>query len=135
MKRGREYHGCGEEYNMEKRERGSKIICPIILRLLGRISSEEEGKKLKIKKRGWGRISSCRELYTPLYLTLVDLLIYLLYTNQFSFLIGRIIDLDEKDHNYKVHFYDFLSAILSSAVYTNWRGFRAVQALKMGRGG
>ena len=40
-KRGREYHGCGEEYNVEKRERGSNIIFPIILRLLERISSGE----------------------------------------------------------------------------------------------
>jgi len=30
MKRGRIYHGCGEEYNVEKRERGSNIIFPII---------------------------------------------------------------------------------------------------------
>ena len=44
MKRGREYHGCGEEYNVEKRKIGSNIIYPIIIRLLGRISSEEEGK-------------------------------------------------------------------------------------------
>ena len=37
--RGREYHGGGEEYNVEKSERGNNIIFPIILRLLGRISS------------------------------------------------------------------------------------------------
>ena len=50
----------GEEYNMHKRERGSNIICPIILRLLGRISSggkgkgtEILGKKIQIKKK-WG---------------------------------------------------------------------------------
>ena len=41
VKRGREYQGCGEEYNVEIRI--SKIIFPIILRLLGRISSGEEG--------------------------------------------------------------------------------------------
>ena len=58
----------------KKRERGSNIIFPIILRLLGGISSGEEGKETEIlweKSRfknnlGWGRISSCRELYTPL---------------------------------------------------------------------
>ena len=38
VKRGREYHGCGEEYNIEKRKRGSNIIFPI---MLGRISSGE----------------------------------------------------------------------------------------------
>ena len=60
-RRGREYHGCGEEYNVEKRERGSNIIFPIIMRQLGRISSGEKGKemeisgmKIKIKKNGGG---------------------------------------------------------------------------------
>ena len=51
IKWGREYHGCGEEYNVEKRERGSIIIFPIRLRLLGRISSGEERKGTKI----WGK--------------------------------------------------------------------------------
>ena len=59
---------------MEKRVRGSNIICSMILRLYGRLSSEEEGKgtgilgkKIQIlKKWGWGRISNCKELYTPL---------------------------------------------------------------------
>ena len=37
VKRGRKYHDCGEEYNVEKRE--AIIIFPIILR---RISSGEE---------------------------------------------------------------------------------------------
>ena len=55
-------------------KRGSKIICSMILRLLGRIWSREEGeeseileKKIKIFffKWGWERILSCRELYTP----------------------------------------------------------------------
>ena len=66
----REYHGYGEEYNWGKRKKGSNIIFPIILRLLGRISSEEEGKgtkilgkKIKILTNGGGE---CRELYTPL---------------------------------------------------------------------
>ena len=58
VKRGREYHGCGEEYNVEKRERGSKIIVPMILKLLGRISrgkvTEILGKKIKIIKNGGG---------------------------------------------------------------------------------
>ena len=44
VKKGREYIGCGEEYNLEKRERGTNIIFPIILRLLGRISSVEKRK-------------------------------------------------------------------------------------------
>ena len=37
MTRGRKCHGCGEEYNVEKRERGSSIIFSIIFRLLRRI--------------------------------------------------------------------------------------------------
>ena len=40
VKRGIKYHGCGEKYNVEKRERGSNITFPIILRLFGM----EEGK-------------------------------------------------------------------------------------------
>ena len=55
VKREREYHGCGEEFNMEKRKRVSNTIFPMILRLLERISSVEErkgpeisGKKTKI---------------------------------------------------------------------------------------
>ena len=55
VKREREYYGCGEEYNVEKREMGSYIIYPIISRLLGEISNGEKdkwteisGKKIKI---------------------------------------------------------------------------------------
>ena len=48
VKRGRECHVCGKEYNVEKRERGSNIVFPIILRLLGRISIGEEGKRTDI---------------------------------------------------------------------------------------
>ena len=47
MKSSGEYHGCGEEYNGEKRERVSNIFFPIILRLLGRISSGEKGRRVK----------------------------------------------------------------------------------------
>ena len=43
---------CGEEYTVQKRERGSNIIFPIILRLLGRISSVEERKGTEIF---WGK--------------------------------------------------------------------------------
>ena len=45
LKEEREYHGCGEEYIVDKRKRGSKIIFPIILRLYERISSGEEGRR------------------------------------------------------------------------------------------
>ena len=45
VKRVREYHGCGEEFNVEKKKRGSNTIFPIILRLIGRISSGEEWKE------------------------------------------------------------------------------------------
>ena len=53
MNRGSEYYGCGEEYiTWKKRKRGSNIIFPIILRLLGRISrgkgTEILSKKIKI---------------------------------------------------------------------------------------
>ena len=77
---------AGEEYQVEGKgiwwrwgrilcgKKGSKIIFPIKLRLLGRISSGEDGKgtailgkKIKIfEKLGWGRISSGMELNTPL---------------------------------------------------------------------
>ena len=49
--KGREYHGCREEYNFVKMERGSNIFLPIILRLLGRISSEENGKGTEISEK------------------------------------------------------------------------------------
>ena len=55
--RGRDYHGCGEDYNVGKRERGGNIIIPIVMRLLGKISRGKGdgnvGKKI-VKKRGWG---------------------------------------------------------------------------------
>ena len=59
---------------MEKRERGSNIVIPLILRLLGRISSGKKGEgdgnfreeNQDFRKFGWGRISRCMELYTPL---------------------------------------------------------------------
>ena len=47
-KRRRKFHGCGEEYNLEKREKGRNIIFPIVFRLLGRISSGEEGKETEM---------------------------------------------------------------------------------------
>ena len=73
MKRGREYYGYGEEYNMKKRERGRKIIFPVIYRLLGRISSEKKGKwsefwgrKSRFLKLGVGKnIKLYGNLYTP----------------------------------------------------------------------
>ena len=52
-----------------KWERGSNIIFPVILSLLGRKSSGESGKGPEIfgkKKMGTGRILSCCEVYTPL---------------------------------------------------------------------
>ena len=50
VKSRREYQAV-EKNKREKRERGSNIIFPITLRLLGRISSEERGKRRII----WGR--------------------------------------------------------------------------------
>ena len=49
VKRGREYHGSGKEYIVEKKGLWeSNIIFPLILRLLGRISIGEEGKETEI---------------------------------------------------------------------------------------
>ena len=55
---GKKHHGCEEEYKVEKRE---NIVFSIILSLLGRISSGEEGKrteilgkKIKIQENGDG---------------------------------------------------------------------------------
>ena len=66
MKRGREYHGYGEEHNVEKRERGSNsiIIFLIVMRLLGRMAVGKRGsgqkcrgRKSRFKKKlRWGRI-------------------------------------------------------------------------------
>ena len=58
VKREMEYHGYGEEYNVEKRKSGSNIIFSLIL--LGRISSEGKGtiisgKKIKMKNNGGGK--------------------------------------------------------------------------------
>ena len=50
VKTGKEYYGCGEKYNVEKRERGSNIIFPIKVRLLGRISRRLRGRGRKF----WG---------------------------------------------------------------------------------
>ena len=51
VNRGRKYHGFGGEHNVENMERGSNIIFTIILRLLGRISSGEKGKRRKFLRR------------------------------------------------------------------------------------
>ena len=61
VKRGNENHGLWGKSIVEKRLRGSNIICSIILRLLGRISSGIKGKgtdisgrKSRFKKIGFG---------------------------------------------------------------------------------
>ena len=50
-KEGREYHGCGEEYTVEKREWGSNIIS-YIFEAVGKIKwgkgAEFSGEKIKI---------------------------------------------------------------------------------------
>ena len=53
VKRGKEYHGCGKEYNVENRVRRSNIIFPMIFMLLKSITSWEEGRGSKF----WGRKS------------------------------------------------------------------------------
>ena len=49
MKRGRKYHGCGEEYNVEKRDRGSNVIFLIILRLF-KVGKRGRGRKFRGRK-------------------------------------------------------------------------------------
>ena len=58
-------------YNAVKRERGSNFIFPIILKLLGEYQAgkgegDDFGKENRDKNLEWGRISSCREFYTPM---------------------------------------------------------------------
>ena len=72
VKRGREYHGCGEQYNLKKRERGSNMIFSMILRLFGRVSSWGEGKgsvnmgkKIKILKMWVGKNINIRNFVHP----------------------------------------------------------------------
>ena len=60
VKRGRKYHGCGEEHNVEIRERRSYTIYPI-LRLLGRISNGESVFEVNddvVFVRGYYRVTS-----------------------------------------------------------------------------
>ena len=68
VKRRRECNGCGEENNVEIRERGNNIIFPIILRLFtGRILSGENRKGTEIfGKMGVGKnIKLYGALYAP----------------------------------------------------------------------
>ena len=63
----------GKNLTWKKRLRGSNIVCSIILRLLGRISSGEKGrkisgKKIKINKNGVGEEYQVKEFYAPLHL-------------------------------------------------------------------
>ena len=71
MKRGRECHSCGEEYNVEiyNIEAVGKNI------KWGKGEGNFREESLDLKYGGWGRISSCMELYTLLApgLRLVDL--------------------------------------------------------------
>ena len=73
MKREREYHGCGEKlYNVKKgKEEANHLL--FNFEVFGK--NIEWGKRegdencgednQDLKKLGWGRISSYRELYTP----------------------------------------------------------------------
>ena len=63
LKRVRKYHGCEEEHKVEIREIGNYIIFPITLRLLGRISSGEKGKGMKISGK---KIISKNEMHIKL---------------------------------------------------------------------
>ena len=80
MKRGREYHGFGGEYNAEKKGKGKQYLLFFNVKAVGKNikwgreerSIEKLRKKIKIKNISLGRISNCRELYTPLNVDLVD---------------------------------------------------------------
>ena len=71
VKRGRKYHGCGEEYNVEKMERGNNIIFPNILRLFGRYKVDKKTKILCQKNQvfkiygSWKNIKLQGTLFTP----------------------------------------------------------------------
>ena len=73
MKRGRKYHGRREEYNVGKKGKGKQYHLFCNVKAVGknikwgRVSGDIMGNKNQdLKKWGWGRISSCTELYTPL---------------------------------------------------------------------
>ena len=72
VKKRREYQGCGEEHN-EKFKKGKRRqnLLPFNIKAarLGRISSQEEGKRgLKVRtiKSRFYKCQVARELYTPL---------------------------------------------------------------------
>ena len=53
-------------------KKGSNIIFPLIFEAVEKNIEGVRGRKFwerksGLKKWGWGRISSCRELYTPLF--------------------------------------------------------------------
>ena len=50
VRRGRAYHGFGENITWTKGKWGSNIILPVIQRMLGRISSREKGPEISRKK-------------------------------------------------------------------------------------
>ena len=55
-KRGREYHGCGEEYIVEERERANNIIFPFVIEAVGKNIKGTDifGTKIIITKNGAG---------------------------------------------------------------------------------
>ena len=55
----RDYHGCGVDFIVEKREQESNFISPVTLRLLGRISSREDGKRTEILEKKIKILKDC----------------------------------------------------------------------------
>ena len=65
VKRGRVFRGFGKEYNVEKRERGSNIIFPIILKYIavgknikwrrGEVNENFGEENIYLKKMGMGK--------------------------------------------------------------------------------
>ena len=63
-----------EEYKVEKKEKGKQYHLPYNIKAVGLNIKWGKGgwggnfgeENQDLKERGWGRIPSCRELYTPL---------------------------------------------------------------------
>ena len=126
--------GRGQDITCRKRERGSNIIFPIILTLLRRISNGEEGKGRNIlgeesqdfKTSGWGRISSCRELYKPLIKgldtvseVLVNGILVGTSSNMFRNSAIRIVSSSSSSI---IHFSQHLVSYLISSIYLHLNG-------------
>ena len=109
LKEGRVYHVCGEEYNVDKIDRGSKIIFSVILRLFERTSSGKGrkflGRKLRVKN-GVGEEYKVEGNFIHLCLQVSRLATYpgsvayakYIYIFLFFFIENYKVDLQKKNH-------------------------------------